>query len=80
MGFTVENHFDFINIHVRRSSAEMEKVFKELGNEANLNDNHNAVGIRIQSVETVKDLPSTNLPLPSVSYNAAYIEFYCHLQ
>lgn len=29
--FSVENHYDFVNVHVRRSSAEMEKVFKELG-------------------------------------------------
>ena len=32
LGFTVENHYDFVNVHARRSSAEMEKVFKELGN------------------------------------------------
>jgi hypothetical protein len=30
-GFAVENHYDFVNVHARRSSAEMEKVFKELG-------------------------------------------------
>lgn len=29
--FTVENHYDFVNVHARRSSAEMEKVFKDLG-------------------------------------------------
>lgn len=29
--FTVENHYDFINVHDLRSSAELEKVFKELG-------------------------------------------------
>lgn len=29
--FMVENHYDFVNVHARRSSAEMEKVFKELG-------------------------------------------------
>lgn len=31
MGFTVENHYDFVNVHAHRSSAEMEKIFKELG-------------------------------------------------
>lgn len=31
MGFTVENHYDFVNVHALRASAEMEKVFKELG-------------------------------------------------
>ena len=30
-GFTVENHYDFVNVHAHRSSAELEKVFKELG-------------------------------------------------
>ena len=29
--FMVENHYDFVNVHARRSSREMEKVFKELG-------------------------------------------------
>ena len=29
--FTVENHYDFVNVHAHRSSAELEKVFKELG-------------------------------------------------
>lgn len=30
-GFTVENHYDFVNVYARQSSAVMEKVFKELG-------------------------------------------------
>jgi hypothetical protein len=30
-GFTVENHYDFGNVHHHRSSVEIEKVFKELG-------------------------------------------------
>lgn len=30
-GFMVENHYDFINVHAHRSSREMERVFKELG-------------------------------------------------
>lgn len=29
--FTVENHYDFVNVYARKSSAEMEKVFKKLG-------------------------------------------------
>lgn len=29
-GFTVENHYDFVNVHVHRSSRELEKIFKEL--------------------------------------------------
>lgn len=30
-GFTVENHYDFVNIYAHKSSRELEKVFKELG-------------------------------------------------
>lgn len=29
--FMVENHYDFINVHARRSNAKLEKIFKELG-------------------------------------------------
>ena len=29
--FTVENHYDFVNVHAHQSSKELEKVFKELG-------------------------------------------------
>lgn len=30
-GFTVENHFDFINIHHHKSNVEFEKILKDLG-------------------------------------------------
>ena len=30
-GFTVENHYDFVNVYAHKSSAELEKIFKELG-------------------------------------------------
>lgn len=30
-GFSVENHYDFVNIYAHKSSRELEKVFKELG-------------------------------------------------
>ena len=30
-GFSVENHYDFVNVHAYKSSAQLEKVFKELG-------------------------------------------------
>lgn len=29
--FTVENHFDFVNVHANRSNAQLEMIFKELG-------------------------------------------------
>lgn len=65
-GFTVENHYNFVNVHAHRSSAEMEKIFKELGSENNLNPNvnDNSVGKRIDCVEVdgqMVYLPSPNL-------------------
>jgi len=30
-GFTVENHYDFVNVYAHKSSRELEKIFKELG-------------------------------------------------
>lgn len=50
--FMVENHYDFINVHARRSNARLERVFKELG----ADDSH--------SVEVYGErvyLPSANL-------------------
>ena len=47
-GFTVENHYDFVNVHVHRSSRELEAIFKELAN-TNLTNQTNEV------------LPSANL-------------------
>lgn len=51
-GFTVENHYDFVNVHAEQSSAELEKVFKELGKD----DSHTTE----VSGETVY-MPSQNL-------------------
>lgn len=64
--FMVENHYDFINVHHHRSHTGLEKVFKELGSEANFNenDNQNHVGTRIKSIEVYGErvyLPSANL-------------------
>lgn len=40
-GFTVENHYDFLNVHHHKSNVEIEAILKELGGENNLNDNNN---------------------------------------
>lgn len=50
--FMVENHYDFVNVHAHQSSKEMEKIFKELGSEDNVNldDNLDNVGKQIRSV------------------------------
>ena len=31
MGFTVENHYDFLNVHHHKSNVEMEAILKDLG-------------------------------------------------
>lgn len=38
-GFTVENHYDFVNVHHSKSNAQLEKIFKELG----ADDSHSVV-------------------------------------
>lgn len=51
-GFTVENHYDFVNVYAHKSSRELEKIFKELGRD----DSHSVV-INGEKVY----LPSPNL-------------------
>ena len=51
-GFSVENHYDFVNVHRSKSNVEIEKVFKELG----ADDSH-FVEVNGERVY----LPSTNL-------------------
>lgn len=51
-GFTVENHYDFVNVHAHKSSAELEKIFKQLGQ-----DDSHAVEVNGEMVY----LPSPNL-------------------
>lgn len=50
--FSVENHFDFVNVFADKSSKELEKIFKELGK-----DDSNAVEVNGEKVY----LPSPNL-------------------
>ena len=56
--FTVENHYDFVNVHAHRSSAELEKTFKELGK-----DDSQYVEVKQASTGSVMKvyLPSPNL-------------------
>lgn len=64
--FTVENHYDFVNVHAHQSNKELEKIFKVLGSEVNLkeNNNHKSVGNQIPSVDVCDEkvyLPSPDL-------------------
>ena len=64
MGFTVENHYDFVNVHAHKSSRELEKVFKELGQD----DSH--------SVEVTGDASTgsaTKVYLPSPNLHALFL-------
>lgn len=51
-GFTVENHYDFINIHHHKSHAKFEKILKELGQ-----DDSHSIEVNGEKVY----LPSPNL-------------------
>lgn len=51
-GFAVENHYDFVNVQAHKSSAKLEKIFKELGQD----DSHH-VEVNGEKVY----LPSPNL-------------------
>ena len=56
--FMVENHYDFIDIHHRKSSPELEKIFKELGKD----DSHYVEIKDISTGSTIKVyVPSPNL-------------------
>lgn len=69
--FAVENHYDFFNVYARESNKEMEVIFKELGNESNLQPETcnlqpetSLQGTRIASVEVNGErvyLPSPDL-------------------
>lgn len=51
-GFSVENHYDFINVYHHKSNVELEKIFKELGQ-----DDSHCVELNGEKVY----LPSPNL-------------------
>ena len=83
-GFTVENHYDFMNVHYGHRSKELEKIFKELGDASHINDNDNnqelensrisstsknANGTKIPSVE----VKGENVYLPSANLHALFL-------
>ena len=72
----VENHYDFMNVHAKRSSKEMEVIFKELGNESNLQPETcnlkpetSLQGTRIASVE----VNGERVYLPSADLHALFL-------
>ena len=71
-GFTVENHYDFLNVHHHKSNVEMEKVLKELGM-----DDSNRVEFSVESLESVesgeKRVLSVPVYLPSANLHALFL-------
>ena len=56
-GFSVENHYDIVNVHAHRSNAEMEKIFKELAQ-----DDSNSV-----------EVCGSKVFLPSANFHALFL-------
>ena len=64
--FSVENHYDFLNVYHHKSNEELEKIFKELGAilHTDTTDSTESVEIRIPAVEVCGEkvyIPSPNL-------------------
>ena len=64
-GETIENHYDFLNVHVRKSNKRMEAKLKEL--------------CHTETTESLTtDNPNeTNIVFPSVEFNAIYLLRHC---
>lgn len=56
-GFSVENHYDIINVHHHKSNASLEKIFKELG----MDDSHSC------------DVDGEKVYLPSSNFHALFL-------
>ena len=61
--FTVENHYDFNNVYHHKSSAELEKIFKELGKD----DTH------FVEVKSASAGSATKVYLPSPNLHALFL-------
>ena len=61
--FTVENHYDFNNVHHHKSSAELEKIFKELGKD----DSH---FVEVKGASTGS---ATRVYIPSPNLHALFL-------
>ena len=70
-GFTVENHYDFVNVHVHRSSRELDAIFKNLAFQDS--------GFKFQDTSNIIHLPSY-ISLPSANLHALFLirHMVCH--
>ena len=69
-GESVENHYDFLNVHVRKSNQRMERKLKEL---AHIDTN----GFKILDSSFKSSTDDTNVVLPSTEFNAIYLLRHC---
>lgn len=71
-GFTVENHYDFVNVHAHKTGKEQEAIFKELGQ-----DDSNSVELSVESLESVdsgkKNFENVKVYLPSPNLHALFL-------
>ena len=75
-GFTVENHYDFVNVHAHKSSKELEVIFKELGGISNVNDNENDNNQELENSRidsTSKNAKGTEIPYVKVNGEKVYL-------
>jgi hypothetical protein len=68
-GETVENHYDFLNVHVRKSNKRMEAKLKELC--------HTETTESTDIVLTTNNPNETIIVFPSVEFNAIYLLRHC---
>lgn len=62
-GETIENHYDFLNVHVRKSNVAIEKKLKEIA--------HTVILSPAESADKAEII------LPSVEFNAIYLLRHC---
>lgn len=60
-GFTVENHYDFLNVHHHKSNVELEAILKSLAHTDNTCFRH------------TDSTDNTDICLPSANFNALYL-------
>ena len=81
-GFTVENHYDFINVHHHKSHVALEKTLKELGQDDSYSVELSVLSkeseqVRAESLETVdsgkKKVESVKVYIPSPNLHALFL-------
>lgn len=81
-GESVENHYDFLNVHVRKSNQRMERKLKELAHRTSKDSkdtdkSQELENERISSITNTNPTNETNVIFPSVDFNAIYLLRHC---